>query len=668
MTATPKAAWKHGVYSTPLITSAWLYAGAGLTSAPGDVGLHPLGPAWIAAGTGAAVITAAASRMKRTRSWARTAFTAAWVGGAGSWLTFTAATTPWSMTALGSLAGATAAMIPMYALERHSRADQITAQWAAEKNGGMASLSGWEQAFTTVGLKGITTGEPVLNRGGYVLPLRFAPDGSGSEELAPLLRRLERAKGDLRRGSLTLRDGEYAAEAELHVSTADVLAEMLPLPSEDHPLTINEPLTLGMLESGDPIEVLFRENSLYLVGMRGSGKSITLQVIISLLTRCVDCVIWMIDLAGGNTAKRWLVPWLEGRKRADGTVIDRPILDWVATTESEALRILNSALAIADDRANSMRGGKIKPTADLPAIYVISDENSDLMAWSAAARQPKTRLIKKGRKAAIDIIDAVQRGTGPNSGGGEISSQYDSTIGMKVNKKAETQYIFPDHYGRINLAALPGKGATFLKLSGWPDPLPGRFYFVDDDEDSGHIEALATARADLRPDLDTRAQQVAAQYGYADRWSDEDRIAWLVDAYSDGAPTPKVTAQAPAARTLLTPIRPVSDYLNKPAEEEPVPGAAELIAEIETELARHAVDLGKTPPDRTDPRRGDVTRFVAAAGLNGIKVNALMAALEAALGDRAPARAVVQRWLRQEVDEGRMRQPGLGYYATNQEN
>lgn len=659
--------WRHGVVSTPLLTSAWLYAGAALAHVPADLHAHPLGPHWIAAGTGAAVITAAASRFHRTRSWARTTFTATWLAAAGSWLTCTAATTPWSMASAGVLAAATAAFTPLYAMDRHARAHQIAAQWTAEKTGS-AKAADWEEAFTRVGLKGVTVARKEETRGGYTLHLRFAPDGSGSEDLLPLLRKLERAKGDLRRGALRLVEGEFAADGQLRVSTMNALGQVLPLPADDHPLTITEPLTLGMLENGEPIEILFRENSIYLVGMRGSGKSITLQVIISLLARCVDCVIWMIDLAGGNTAKRWLVPWLQGWRRPDGTVIDRPLLDWVATTEAEALRILNAGHAIADDRAASMRGGKIKPSPEQPAVYIISDENSDLMAWSLKAREPKTRLIKKGRKAAVDVIDAAQRGTGPNSGGGEINSQYDTVIGMKVNKKAETQYVFPDHYSRINLAALPGEGAAFLRLRGWKDPMPGKFFFVDDDEDRDDIERMAAARADIRPDLDERAQAVAERFGYADRWSDPERIAWLVDAYGDAPPR---AAQVTAARPKLTPIRPVDDYPeaggDEPYGEEPVPGAEELIAEVEAELARHAVDL--TKPDRTDARRTDVTRIVTAAGPSGIKVNALMAQLEAELGDRTPARPVVQRWLRQEVNEGRMHQPAIGYYAVRtQEN
>jgi hypothetical protein len=316
-----------------------------------------------------------------------------------------------------------------------------------------------------------------------------------------------------------------------------------------------------------------------------------------------------------------------------------------------------------------MKGGKIIPSKKVPALIVISDENSDLMAWNPEAAKPKTRGIKKGRKAAVDYVDAVQRGTGPNTGGGEISSQYDTVIGMKFAKKAEGQFVFPDYYGQVNLAHLPGYGALYIldeerQAQGGTGPEKGKCFYTDDSDDTDNIEQLAAQRWLIRPDLDDESQADAEQWGYADRWNDAERIEWLLDAC--GLPTPaagKTTtasgpAPKPATPTLGTTLSlpPMQSYLDKypgwrpgqTAKDDPEVerAIAAGLAEFERIKDQAALNLTKTSgEDRKHPRRDEVIAMVRSAGPDGISIDECRSRLAQQHPDeKTPSRQAITGW------------------------
>ncbi|MFB7763563.1 DNA translocase FtsK [Streptomyces xiamenensis] len=693
-------AWRHGIVSTPLYTAAFFYTGGLALGVAEDSGSEvPL--ALLGVGSITGVLSASASRFIRASTpdtgraarWFHTGFTAAWTSAAAAWLNWTAHGTPWTLASAAVLGAATAALTPFYAVDRWLRAPEIAKQWAEEAK---AERGGddWEAAFAKVGARGVTVrAKRTSTRGGYHLPVGFSPGGATYDALQGLLRPLEVAM-DLREGGLVLRKDASgkASEAVLEVTERDVLSETIPLPPEAHPITIKEPISLGTLESGEPFEILFRQNSIFIAGMKGSGKSVSLHIILSMLTRCTDAIVWMIDMAQGNTAKRWLRPWVEGWKDAGGRVIDRPILDWVATSEGEAVRLLEAAHSIADGRARRMKGSKITPSRDTPALIIITDEGSDLMAWSVAALKPKTRTIKKGRKAAIDFVDSAQRGTGPNTGGGEITSQYDTVIGMQFARRSEGQFVFPDYYNQTDLSKLPAKGCMMCldqaRRAAGTGPERGRWYFeYDDDEPSNdgrfqgdEIEKLAVARWTIRPDLDEESQKDAAPHGYADRWSSPDRIEWLLDAC--GLPTPDRPAAhsaaaplggtAPPTKGKLPNLPGLDHYLNRHGNNAassggnlPNAGAedvARVIAEAERVAAQAAADTAKAEADaaqveantartestdRKHPRRDEVIALVEAAGDEGTAPDAVIKHLAATYPtEEPPSRQSITNWFK----------------------
>ncbi|WP_327335110.1 hypothetical protein [Streptomyces anulatus] len=695
--------WRHGVVTTPLYTAATVYAGGVALGVAEDLG-GQLPTGWMAIGSITGICAAAAARWIRTRYTTdgthqyptspgrrifHTAFTGTWTAATYAWLTYTAHGTPWSLASAAAIAGAAGVFTPFYGIDRAFRSDIIAAQWAAEAAANApADLTEWENLFQAVGARGVEVGDPTTTRSGYSLPLRLTR--TPYDTVLGLLRALETRKGDLRTGSLDLRPGPtgLASDAVLHVSTRDVMSEPVNLPDDAHPLTITEPLTLGILESGDPFEIKFRQNSVLIAGKKGSGKSVLLHCIISVVTRCTDAVIWMIDMAEGNTAKRWLRPWAAGWKDKHGRLIDRPILDWVATNIDEAVRLLNASVAVADGRARRMKGGKIRPSATMPALIVITDENPELMSRVPDAITAKIRGIKKGRKAAVDYIDAAQRGTGPNTGGGEVNSQYDTVIGGRFPKRQEGQFVFPDYYQRVDLSKLPGNGAFYVldeqrsKTGTGPEKFKAYFVYDDDEHPDGTeaavIEEKAVERWDIRPDLDKGSQEDAEPFGYSTRWSDQTRITWLLDALGMPTPTPRTPGQ-PAAPTRPTPtsgrmapLPSLDTYIQRGKQYKTQQAAAESELDpadlermlTEAEAAANASTANSpTPPkkDRRHPRRDEVTTWVQAASEEGITVADVRARLEALYPDeQPPSDTAVQKWF---ADHPNITKPGRGTYV-----
>lgn len=723
--------WKHAVVSTPLFTAATVYTGGLALGLAEDFG-GTLPTGWMALGSITGVVAASASRWLRSKGtpdtpshpfkrWYHTSFTATWTTATYAWLNWTAHGSPWTMASGASIVAATAAFIPAYAVDRYLRQDIIAAQWAEEAANDRIDQSEWEALFHAVSARGVQVGEQYDTPGGYALPLTLTQ--TPFEQILPLLRMLEVRKGGLRPGALQLRrntDG-MANEATLYVSTRNVLAETIPLPEDAHPLTIGEPLTLGDLESGEPLEILFRQNSIFIVGKKGSGKSVLLHVVVAAITRCIDAVIWFIDMAEGNTAKRWLRPWAEGWKDHHGRLIDRPILDWVATSPEEAMRLLGASEAVADGRARRANG-KVIPSKTQPALIVITDENPQLMAKYPAAVQTKTDGIKKGRKAAVDYIDAAQRGTGPNTGGGEIASQYDTVISGKFSKKGEGQFVFPDHYHQVDVSSLPGRGSIYILdeprqgVDG-VGPERGKVHFANDDNEypdgtpRRDIEELSVARWDIRPDLDEEAQEFAEPFGYSDRWSPE-RTGWLADALGMAiANSTPYVATAASAPTYQPPTRSAGGAMGKPtdlpsfddyiekaknwtpptsAPATPATGSGDngsadptvekavgdAMAEFDRweqeRIAREAatslqasVDMKKT--DRRHPRRDEITDWVRQAGSEGITVADVRDRLLVLYPDeQPPSDTAMQNWF---ASHEQIEKPGRGrYFWTSDED
>ncbi|MEV7681572.1 DNA translocase FtsK [Streptomyces sp. NPDC088341] len=645
------------------------------------------------------------------------------VAAASSWLTYAATTGPFSLSSAASFIGATSIYTLLYPWFRYSRREEIAAEHEGRyaDNPADRETTEWEGVFQRRNLKGVReTGERIDRASGYSIRLDLtASNGSVTPtRLENEVRALEVAKGDVRSGSVRFEEIRGAAgQVWMHVTTRDVLSESFPLEDEHGPISINDPFPIAVYEDGELVMLLMRQNAVLIAGMRGSGKSVLLHVILSYLTRCADAVIWMTDMGGGATARPWLKPFLEKRPGCN-----RPVIDWVATTPEEALLQLDAAMAVVDGRSARVNG-KLTPSEREPAIILVSDEVADLFEQVPEAAVAKRRIKKKGRKAGVDEIDAVQRGTGPNMGGGENKSQYDSRIGMRMGERNETRYVFPDDYRAMDLSKLEFDGSLYAKLkgSGVSRPMPAKGKYVND-SDPENIARLAEQHTWIRPSLDDKAiADIRAAIGdqYDTRW-DFERIRHLLDdedgdalvgagarpaAPAARAPQGRATAPARSGGFGSTAERlglPPSQIWNSLGVNDPRAGGTTRTApatpvkdDVVVEFDRYRNAAGRTPHPSTptpapalhpttparpaspaqvdptedksiDPRRAFVRRVIKESGAPGCSTQEIFARLSNEY-DNKYDRATVQTWLTNDVRDQLMHRPRKGLYIWGPE-
>lgn len=326
--------------------------------------------------------------------------------------------------------------------------------------------------------------------------------------------------------------GEHRGEVVLRVSTVNRMGETVEVPEDYSPLSVLRPLPLGPFPDGTPATVLLRELSLLLIGYKGSGKTNLLDLLTLLLLRCVDTVVWHIDLNGGGLSQAWLHPWLEGQT-------ERPVIDWAAADENEALAMVKVALAIA--KARKRTGRKLKIQADskllpispeLPEIVIVVDEGREVLSPNARGTAGQVRegleeVMRIGRNEGVNVIASGLRATG-STVSTDFKSQCGIKIGGRVREESELQYLF-GWGSRISLAEIPATGCFFLQSDDADDdtPRPFKAAFLP----PSRITAAAVMLADNRPRLDDAAARLGGDL-YARRW-ERMRRAFLADEIDD---------------------------------------------------------------------------------------------------------------------------------------
>jgi FtsK/SpoIIIE family len=523
-----------------------------------------------------------------------------------AWLGYACVTAPWSWAmavVLALLAGAAILTYPVLREREYRRAEK--ARLAAEAAALAQQQRKWPDLLARIGHKGVTFAGQEKTRAGYLVHLRLPGSGRVTySALAPATEQLEVA-ARLRHGSLRFERGDQAHKVILHVAERDVLAETIPFPADQGPMSILRPLPLGLFEDGQVCAVTLREMATLIVGLRGSGKSNLLNVLLAQLARCADVLVFAIDLKGGRMAAPWIEPWLAGRT-------PKPVVDWLATDREEAERMLRALLRAVDARSRSGSGGeKIIPSPRQPAILLVCDEiavilgvgmggprYSDEGVTNATLAGLATQLVMTGRSEAIDPIMATQRGTVTMTGSADLKSQCALRIGLGVASEADARLIIPDDV-RIaaDLARLRYPGTGIVQMGKQGRVLPVKFYRIEYDE----IGQIAERYGHIRPAPD-RLLADALGEDYANRWR-----------------------------------RAVSS----------IPG-----------VARRAMVPVGAPADRGHPDRRRATGMLRSAGVKGMTVRAIAEQLAAA--GRPVAHQTVQRWLTEEAAAGRVENASYG--------
>lgn len=390
----------------------------------------------------------------------------------------------------------------------------------------------WEQMLAGLGLPGCKYVKNEGHRAGYSVTMHLPSHGKITfVTIRSKLRELETAHGGLREGAIKIERGSVTEEVVFQISTKDVLSETILIPADHSIRSISQPISLGLFEDGRECFVTLREIAGLIAGLRGSGKSNLMNVLIKQITQCNDVVVWAIDLKGGRFVRPWLAPWLNGVPGCD-----KPLFDWVAITKAEADRMFQAAHRGIQGRAVSGDGEKLIPTANQPAVLIIVDEAAVLLGHNRTEtvgiddEQPLlsnsrraelvTMLVQLGRSEAIDPILATQRGTVTMVGGGDLKSQCLLRIALGTATEADARHVIPDGI-KIRTTDLP-EGSGYVHYGKWKSAFPVKFYRVEPEM----IAAIVTAQTHRRPDLDRRTADAMGQ-DYATRWTDPKRTAWL---------------------------------------------------------------------------------------------------------------------------------------------
>jgi len=599
-----RLAWQHVAEWAALAALVVFAAGAVASAARVPLVYVAVGGAVLALTVAAsAAVTASCGAVKTW--WTLAALTAA------GWVSWVTAAGPWSWRAVAALATPAAVLAIAWPAVRVHEA-HLAADAAARAAGAdAAAASGrWPGLLAAVGLAGVRyAGQDSARDGHYTVRLTLPADGSVT--IAALHQATERLEiaAKMRRGALRFEPGPHAHEAALHVSERDVLAEVIPLPVDPRKHSIREPLPVGCYIDGQVCEITLREVAVLIAGLRGSGKSSLLNVLVAQLARRVDVIVFVIDLKH-RFARAWLGPWLARQA-------PHPVLDWVATDLDEARRMLAALGRGIDARSRAGHGEKHTPTAAEPAVILIMDETASTLGVGTGGARLRadgvthgelaalaTKITMTGRSEAIDPVFCVLRPSVPMLGvtGGELKAQTGLRIGLGVATEADARSLFPDSVAIPRDLARLAEPGTGIVQRGHGRALPVKFYRLEPDG----IWPLAVKAGGIRPGPDPLLLDALGD-DYATRW---DRAAWL------GAAVPPARAAAPPSET-------------------------------DAEFRRIAAASGLDRPasDPRDRMRQYLYRFT-----DGVSVAAIVRLLE--VKGTPVDRSTIHRWLREDEAAG----------------
>jgi hypothetical protein len=332
--------------------------------------------------------------------------------------------------------------------------------------------------------------------------------GMTTTELASFTDRIQHAARLPKGCVVRILDADRQGTAIVDVMLRDCLSNEVTVDESTEPASINDEFTVMTSPRGESLDICLRIFSTVIGGTVGSGKTTLLHRIIMFLARCTDALVWVVDTNGGGVAETWISPWARGEA-------DRPVVDWIADTEEEAAVMVAVAAAVVKDRKINTEGLRRKQAANtdvlpvdekMPAIIILTDEGGEVRKARSLLGQLAadgiTQLAQIGRAEGIRAIMSVLRGTADTV---DKSLRVVAALRLCLRMEEDDEYmhVLGAHPGRTRLLH---KGSAYLRRDTDPKPIFGRTVNVPRDARERH----AVACADLRPELDERAQQVAA--------------------------------------------------------------------------------------------------------------------------------------------------------------
>jgi S-DNA-T family DNA segregation ATPase FtsK/SpoIIIE len=346
------------------------------------------------------------------------------------------------------------------------------------------TIRAWPNIAEAVGLAGSRILSAVVDLWGWRARVTLRP----GQTVADVLNQVPAIESGLgtRPGAVRVEpDAAHAGRFMMRVLADDPHARPVDWPGPGI-TSITEPLPLGVFEDATPVRVPLLRRHVLLGGVSGSGKSGVLNVILGNLTACPDVVIWGVDLKAGMELRPWA-----------------SCLDRLATTPTEAARLLADAVRIVEARARAMGDSNARvwePGPLAPALVILIDEYAELADDAPAATQAADSIARRGRAVAVTLLAATQRPTQQAMGKGAVRSQMDVRICLRVRERRDADLILGQ--GMLASGWLPhtldAPGKFLVSAEGFDHPRRARAYLVTDD----HVAATAARYAPERPSLD----------------------------------------------------------------------------------------------------------------------------------------------------------------------
>ncbi|MFE1401066.1 hypothetical protein ACFW53_24295 [Nocardiopsis dassonvillei] len=400
-----------------------------------------------------------------------------WVG-AGGWLTWCLATTPWDLNTLLTLVVGSAISAGLAPLTRGGRPAHTAQGGALVLNATSRVEREWEQRLGRIVHRSpfrVTRTEPWETGAGYTLHVDL-PSGITRKNLETYTDALA-ADARLPEGcGVELDRAQSRGSVLLHVSTVDRMREDIDYPEDYSPRSILDPIVLGEHRDSTPAEVRWREHSALFAGQRGSGKTTILNVGTAGVGRCVDALIWHIDLTGGGLSRAWLDPWLRGE-------VDRPALDWAACTPEDAYAMVKAALGIAKGRKATAFEKKMAADVsllpigpDMPEIVLFADEGKTLLnpvtkGLVAKIRDGLEELQDIARDSAVNTVLSTLRATTDTLNAG-LKKGAVTRVAMAGSDDEELAYLL-GWKRNLSVDDLAGPGTAYLTDGGPIRPMRG---------------------------------------------------------------------------------------------------------------------------------------------------------------------------------------------------
>ena len=677
---------KHGAVTGPINTGLAALA----VGYAGNVLDMPWEWSALAAAAGATGTHIAGVRAEVTRA-TLTLRAAGWLA-AGGWCSWAIANGPWTQWGIGSLLigalGLGAAMAGAHHVEKKEAERKEAAEAAARR----ATLDGkrkaiadeWEDRIvrvchgTATQIVGVETWE---SGGGFTLDGQFGPGGATWKTIKAFEAGLA-SDAQLPEGcGVEVKPGANQGAFLIDVATVNRLLGEDMYPDDYSPISLNDPIRLGVFRDGTVVAPTLRQLTTTVSGRKGSGKTNLSNVFLANCARMTDNLVWVIDLNGGGLALPWLHAWYKAGRPG------RPPVDWVADTPAKALAMAEAALRIAKARKPGYKHLEIEADDDklpvsphVPGILIAGDEIAEI--FSPRARRNETlrkvgdtliQVVELARAVAVNVLATALRVTQDVLSEPQLIVQSGLKIAMKSDER-EMAYFF-GWDDRANPADAPYVGCGFIKVL----DEPARPFKADRMLPS-RIADVVTATANVHPELDELSRKAAGE-AYEQRWVGCDHLFGIGVAPPEAETVePSRAPERPRGSGVTagwgTDVGGDAQGVIDQAEEarrklhEAMNEAGSRDEDLDSKFLDILAGGGVTwqPPaqpsvegESGDPRQELVFEIVAKSGPDGIGPEAIRDAIRRLHpGVEVPHAATIGRWLSADP---RIHKPKFGRYA-----